>query len=91
MSILLITSSVLRIKHTCCVFQYEPFNVVCKTSLFQSLVFTLVLPGYRKDSNAAAHSVDRFLVSKETVLLRRWERDKNLVLSNELVKVQLPP
>ena len=28
-----------------------------------------------------------FLVSKETVVLRRWE----LVLSNELIKVELPP
>ena len=33
-----------------------------------------------------------FLVSKETVVLRRWVRDqnKNLVLSNELIKVELP-
>ena len=33
-----------------------------------------------------------FLVSKETVVLRRWERSKQkLVLSNELIKVELPP
>ena len=36
--------------------------------------------------------IDEFLVSKETVVLRRWEsEDKNLVLSNELIKVELPP
>ena len=33
-----------------------------------------------------------FLVSIETVVLRRWESEnKNLVLSNELIKVKLPP
>ena len=33
-----------------------------------------------------------FLVSKETVVLFLWERLKqNLVLSNELIKVELPP
>ena len=31
-----------------------------------------------------------FLIYKETVLLRRWERDSKLVLSNELMKVELP-
>ena len=31
------------------------------------------------------------LVSKETVVLRRWDQNKNLVLSNELIKVELPP
>ena len=34
----------------------------------------------------------KFLVSKETVVLRRWrDQNKNLVLSNELIKVKLPP
>jgi len=33
-----------------------------------------------------------FLVSKETVVRRRWgDQNKNLVLSNELIKVELPP
>ena len=34
-----------------------------------------------------------FLLSKETVVLRRWERSKHkfLVLSNELIKIELPP
>ena len=33
-----------------------------------------------------------FLVSKETVVLRRWERSKQKFgLSNELIKVELPP
>ena len=33
-----------------------------------------------------------FLVSKETVVLRRWERSKKKFgLSNELIKVELPP
>ena len=34
-----------------------------------------------------------FLVSKETVMLRRWGRSKqiSLVLSNELINVELPP
>ena len=34
-----------------------------------------------------------FLVSKETVVLRRWEgsRQKFFGLSNELIKVELPP
>ena len=33
-----------------------------------------------------------FLVSKETVVLRRWrDENKNLGLSNELIKVELPP
>ena len=31
------------------------------------------------------------LVSKETVVLRRRNQNKNLVLSNELIKVELPP
>jgi len=35
--------------------------------------------------------VNGFLVSKETVVLRRWESETNLVLSNELIKVELPP
>ena len=38
------------------------------------------------------HVKNRFLVSKETVVLRRWERSNNsLVVSNELIKVELPP
>ena len=33
-----------------------------------------------------------FLVSKETVVLSRWESEtKILVLSNELIKAELPP
>ena len=33
-----------------------------------------------------------FLVSRETLVLRRWESEnKNLVVSNELIKVELPP
>ena len=35
-----------------------------------------------------------FLVSKETVVLHRWgmgDQSKSLVLSNELIKVELPP
>ena len=33
-----------------------------------------------------------FLVSTETVVLRQWERSKQkLVLSKELIKVELPP
>jgi len=35
--------------------------------------------------------VNEFLVSKETVMLRRWKKHENLVLSRELVKVELPP
>ena len=43
-------------------------------------------------SAAEARKEYEFLVSKETVVLRRWERSKqNLVLSNELIKVELPP
>ena len=37
---------------------------------------------------------DRFLVSKETVVLRRWERLKQkfgFITANELIKVELPP
>ena len=38
-------------------------------------------------------SKNKFLVSKETVLLRRWEskHKTDLPLSNELIKVELPP
>ena len=33
-----------------------------------------------------------FLISKESVVLRRWESEnKNLVLSIELIKVEVPP
>ena len=33
-----------------------------------------------------------FLVSRETLVLRRWDSEnKNLVLSNKLIKVELPP
>ena len=33
-----------------------------------------------------------FLLSKKTVVLRRWEdENKNLALSNELIEVELPP
>ena len=36
--------------------------------------------------------VGGFLVSKETVVLRREERSKQkFVFSNELIKVELPP
>ena len=31
------------------------------------------------------------LVSKETLVLGRWEKEKNLVLSKRLIKVELPP
>ena len=37
-------------------------------------------------------SSKRILVSKETGVLRRWERSKQKFgLSNELIKVKLPP
>ena len=33
---------------------------------------------------------DEFLVSKETVVLRRWENEQEiLVLSNDLIKIEL--
>ena len=37
--------------------------------------------------------INGFLVSKETVVLCWWQRSKQLilVLSNELIKVELPP
>ena len=36
--------------------------------------------------------LDGFVVSKETVVLRRGrDENKNWVLSNELIKVELPP
>jgi len=36
--------------------------------------------------------VNGFLVSKETVVLRQWrDENKNFVLSNKLMKVELPP
>ena len=36
--------------------------------------------------------INGFLVSKETVVLRRWgDQNKSLVLSNELINVELPP
>ena len=38
------------------------------------------------------HKKNGFLVSKETVVLRPWESEnKNLVLSNKLIKVEIPP
>ena len=51
-----------------------------------------VKPGYYAQTHARL-DYDGFLVSKETVVLRRWERwkQKFLVLSNELIKVELPP
>ena len=54
----------------------------------------------RFDSTQSKSISSEFLVSKETVVLRRLERSKqfkrekeikNLVLSNELIKVELPP
>ena len=37
-------------------------------------------------------SVDGFLVSKENMVLCRWESDdKNVALSKGLIKVELPP
>ena len=34
--------------------------------------------------------ISKFVVSKETVVLRRWQSE-NLVLSNELIKSRIPP
>ena len=46
----------------------------------------------RNEQGRSGYVVNEFLVSKETVVLRLWERSKqNLVLSNELKKVELPP
>ena len=36
-------------------------------------------------------SSNKMLVSKETLVLGRWEKEKNLVLSKRLIKVELPP
>ena len=47
-----------------------------------------ILESGRRFSNGS-----KILVSKETVLLRRWDSVKHekFVLSNELIKVELPP
>ena len=70
-------------------------NCVKKTKTIQVFFEKIAVSGdfhssLYYDSNHPKEN--EFLFSKETVVLRQWERSKqNLVLSNELIKVELPP